>query len=169
MKPKAFLLILFIGTIVMIAVMRWHGAPLITPVSKAGIVSLELAKTTEQSTIIINEWKQKNLIHQAITNTYIDFAFIIFYAFFLYTFCFFISLKQKPWAATISRTLAIAALTAGLCDVIENYFMLQMLEQSVTATYAFLSWLFAFIKFVLLAATVVWILMNLHILFRKRQ
>jgi hypothetical protein len=167
MNPKFLLLCLLIGTIIMVAVMRWHGAPLITPVSKAGIVSLELAKTTEQSNIIINQWKQNNLINHAITNTYIDFIFIIFYSLFLYSYCFFVSIKQKPWAATISRTLAIAALTAGLCDVVENYCMLQMLQQSVTATWAFLSWLFALIKFGLLIAAVVWSLLNVHVVFRK--
>jgi hypothetical protein len=168
MKPNRLLLLLFMGTAVMIAVMRWHGAPLITPVSKAGIVSLELARTTEQATLIINQWQQNNLIQQAITNTYIDFVFLLFYALFLYAYCFFISTKQKAWAATISRTLAIAALSAGLCDVIENYCMLQLLQQSVTATYALLSWLFAVIKFVLLIAVIVWSLLNLHVLFRKK-
>jgi hypothetical protein len=151
--------------------MRWHGAPLITPVSKAGIVSLELAKTPKQASEIINLWNYldppPNLIKHAITNTYIDFAFIIFYSLFLYSYCFFISTKQKHWAATISRTLAITALTAGLCDVFENYCMLQMLQQPVTSTYAFLSWLFALTKFILLAATVLWSLLNLHVVFRK--
>jgi hypothetical protein len=168
MKPNRLLLFLFVGTIIMIVVMRWHGAPLITPVSNAGIVSLELAKTTEQSNVIINQWKQNNIINHSITNTYIDFIFIIFYSLFLYSYCFFISFKQKPWAATISRTLAIAALTAGLCDVVENYFMLQMLEQSVTASYTFLSWLFAIIKFGLLIAVILWSLLNLYVLFRKK-
>jgi hypothetical protein len=168
MKPKLLLLLLFVGTIIMMAVMRWHGAPLITPVSKAGIVSLEVAKTIEQSNIIINQWKKDDVIQQAITNTYIDFVFLIFYALFLYTYCFFISFKQKPWAATVSRTLALAALAAGLCDVIENYFMLQMLEGAVTPTFAFLSWLFAVIKFGLLVAVIVWSLCNLHVLFRKK-
>ncbi len=148
--------------------MRWHGAPLITPVSKAGIVSLELAKTTEQSTIIIDQWKKAQVVEQAISNTYIDFGFILFYALFLYAFCFYISTKQQPWAASISRTLAVAALTAGLCDVIENYFMLQLLEGTITSTYAFLSWLFASIKFVLLMLTILWSLGNLHVLFRKK-
>ncbi|MBX9784761.1 MAG: hypothetical protein K2X48_15845 [Chitinophagaceae bacterium] len=168
MKAKLLLLILFLGTVAMIAVMRWHGAPLITPVSKAGIVSLELAKSTEQATIIINQWQQNNLIQQAINNTYIDFVFIIFYALFLYAYCFYISIKQQPWAGAISRTLALAALTAGLCDVIENYCMLQMLQGSVTSAHAFLSWLFAVIKFGLLMAVILWSLLNLHVLFRKR-
>lgn len=167
-KAELLLLILFIGTVTMIFVMRWHGSLLITPVSKAGIVSLELAKTTEQASLIINEWEEEGVLKQAITNTYIDFVFILFYALFLYAYCFFISTKQQPWAATISRTLAIAALTAGFCDVIENYFMLQLLQQSVTATYALLSWLFAVIKFGLLLAVILWSLLNLLVLFRKK-
>lgn len=171
MKPVRLLFLLFAGTVVMIAVMRWHGAPLITSVSKAGIVSLEIAKTKEHADVIINTWASVssiNVIQHAITNTYIDFVFIIFYALFLYTYCYFISFKQKKWAATLSRTLALAALIAGMCDVIENYFMLQMLQQSVTATYAFLSWLFAVIKFGLLLAAILWSLFNLHVLFRKK-
>lgn len=152
----------------MIFVMRNHGALLITPVSKAGIVSLEVAKTKETASAIINYWNENGLLRRAITNTYIDFIFIIFYSLFLYSYCFFISFKQKPWAATISRTLAIAALSAGLCDVFENYCMLQMMEQSVTSAYAFFSWLFAVIKFGLLIAAVGWSLCNLHVVFRKK-
>ena len=167
-KAELLLLTLFIGTIAMIGVMRMHGADLITPVSKAGIVSLELAKTTEQSNIIINQWKEDGVLQLSITNTYIDFAFILFYALFLYAFGFFISYKQKAGAAKISRTLAMAALAAGLCDVIENYFMLQMLEGAVTATFALLSWLFAVIKFGLLMAVILWSLLNLHVVFRKK-
>lgn len=168
MKPVRLLLFLFMGTLVMIAVMRWHGAPLITPLSKAGIVSLEIAKTTEQANIILTQWKKDGIIQQAITNTWIDFVFLLFYALFLYAYCFFISNKQQPWAATVSRTLGLAALAAGFCDVVENYFMLQMLEQSVTASYALLSWLFAVIKFGLLAAVIVWSLLNLHVAFRRK-
>ncbi|HEX4957813.1 MAG TPA: hypothetical protein VFV46_06515 [Lacibacter sp.] len=168
MNPVRLLLLLFMGTLVMIAVMRWHGAPLITPVSKAGIVSLEVAKTTEQVNVILNQWKKDGIIQQAITNTWIDFVFLLFYALFLYAYCFFISNKQQPWAATASRTLGLTALAAGLCDVIENYFMLQLLQESVTGTYAFLSWLFAVIKFGILAAVIVWSLLNLHVLFRKK-
>jgi hypothetical protein len=172
MKPIRLLLFLFIGTLVMITVMRWHGAPLITPVSKAGIVSLELAKTAKKASEIINVWNYleppSHLIHHAITNTYIDFIFIIFYSLFLYAYCFFISNKQLPWAATVSRTLGLAALAAGFCDVIENYCMLQLLQQSVTGTYAFLSWLFAVIKFGLLVTVIVWSLLNLHVAFRRK-
>lgn len=168
MKPVRLLLFLFLGTLVMIAVMRWHGAPLITPVSKAGIVSLEIAKTTEQVNVILNQWQKDGIIQQAITNTWIDFVFLLFYALFLYAYCFFISNKQQPWAATVSRTLGLAALAAGLCDVMENYCMLQLLQESVTGTYAFLSWLFAVIKFGLLAAVIVWSLLNLHVAFRRK-
>ncbi len=171
MNPIRLLLFLLTVTMVMIAVMRWHGAPLITPVSKAGIVSLELAKTTKQASKIINVWKHlkesPDLIRHAITNTYIDFVFIIFYSLFLYSYCTFISTKQKQFPAGISRTLGMAALTAGFCDVVENYFMLLQLEQHVSATNAFLVWFFALIKFILLAATVLWCLLNVHLVFRK--
>jgi len=148
--------------------MRWHGAPLVTPVSKAGIVSLELAKTTEQSNIILHQWKQDQVVEQAITNTYIDFLFLLFYSLFLYAVCWSYSLRQQPLWASVSRILAITALLAGLCDVIENYFMLQMLEQQVTETRAYLSWLFAAIKFMLLIPVVLWSLICLPLLFRKK-
>lgn len=147
--------------------MRKHGAPLITPLSEAGIISLELAKTEEAANIILNQWKTDAVVQQAITNTWIDFVFLLFYALFLYAYCVYISKQQVPWAATVSRILAIAALVAGLCDVIENYFLLQMLQQSVTASYAFLSWLFAMIKFGLLLPVVVWCLYNLPVACRK--
>ena len=172
MKPKLLLFTLFIGTVAMIVVMRMHGAVLITPVSKAGIVSLELAKTGKQASEIINVWKYleppPNLIQQAITNTYIDFLFLLFYSLFLYAVCWSYSLRQQaPWAS-LSRILAMAALLAGLCDVIENYFMLQMLEQQVTETRAYLSWLFAAIKFMLLIPVVLWSLICLPLLFRRK-
>lgn len=169
MKPQRLLISLFAGTVVMIAVMRWHGGPLITPVSDAGIVSLELAKTKERTAVITNYWNENGLLRTAITNTYIDFIFILFYSLFLYSYCFFISTKQQPRPAVISRTLGMGALVAGLCDVIENYFILQQLQQAPTETFAFLAWLFASIKFVLLGAAVMCCLLHVHVLFRKAK
>jgi len=171
-RSNRLLLIFFIGTIAMTLVMRWHGASLTKfPSSKAGIVSLELAKTKEQANTIINEWasfQSKPLLTHAIQNTWIDFVYLFFYSVFFFQLCYRVSLKQTGAMAIISRLLSIGALKAGLCDVVENAAMLSSLQHGATGTTAFLAWFFAVVKFSLLAVIVLWLLVSGAILLLKR-
>jgi hypothetical protein len=162
MSAKQFLFFLLAGTLVMIIVMRWHGKPLTqTPSAKAGIVSLEFAKSKHKANTIVQEWKRApgaDLKKHAINNTWIDFIFILFYSLFLYSACYYFSLKQKKAAASFLRAVALLGLTAGLLDAVENYFLFQMLNEQITNTQALLTFWLAAFKFSLAGICVLCIL-----------
>jgi hypothetical protein len=162
MKNYLLVLFLFTGTILLFVVMRWHGKPLTqTPGTKAGIVSLEFAKTKQRADEIVNNWKNNGIQDHAITNTSIDYLFIFFYGLFLFAANWQFSLKQKNPYKTISQAIAFFSLTAALFDLIENFFLFKMLSFSCTNTEINSTCWLAAVKFLLAAIAVLWILINL--------
>ena len=158
MRHQPVVLYLFLFTLLMVVVMRWHGAPLYTEAAPMGIVSLELARTTNVSNTIISSWQQapNAVLQRAIVNTWIDFVFIIAYSLFLFSCCVMLAHRQRGISHQLSKLMALAALTAGLCDVVENACLLQQLETDVSALLSWCTWLLASIKFLLLALVVLW-------------
>lgn len=149
----------------MMSVMRWHGKPLTqSPLTKAGILSLEFAKTKQQSDAITTTWKDKQVHYTAIVNTSIDFVFIFFYSLFLFAASYWFSLKQKGIMKKLSQSIALFGLTAGLLDTIENYFLLKMLAFTASDAETVFTFWIAAIKFLLAAIAVVWILLQLLLL-----
>lgn len=142
--------------------MRWHGKPLAQlPKTKAGIVSLEFAKTKQRADEIVTYWSSNGLQEHAINNTSLDYLFIFFYGIFLFASIWMISFKQKKPYKTISQAIAFFGLIAALFDVIENYFLFKMLAFSCTDTEIYITWWLAAGKFLLVAIALFWILINL--------
>ena len=171
MKEKKLLVFLCAGTILLLLIMRWHSGELAkSPLTKAGIVSLELAKTKSNADAIIKEWRSnaQNLQQHAIRNTYIDFIFILFYSLFLYAACYTISLYQTKRLAAISRIISLLALTAGFLDVIENYLLLQMLQHPFGETIPLATFYIAAVKFLFVGIAVLWLLILLLFYFIKK-
>jgi hypothetical protein len=172
MRGKLLISFLFAGTIYMMLVMRFHGKPLMqVPTAQAGILSLEFAKTKTRAAEIVTAWSSissKNLRQHAIINTHIDFAFILFYSLFLFTACYAFSMYQQGSLRSISKTISLFGLKAGLPDVVENFFLLRMLHNYFSEAEVRLTWWLALIKFSLAAIAVLWILFSLvHLLIKK--
>lgn len=167
---------LFIGTLLaaaaMTLVMRWHGAALFIPhCSKAGIVSLELASSTEAAQSIINCWsssKEDNLIAVAIVNTQIDFLYLLAYGLFFYVCCFLLSERFSTRWSKVLQYLAIASLLAALFDVVENYFLLETLQYGVDAIHIRITYIAALIKFCLLVIVACTCLLSIPAAFFKK-
>ncbi len=169
MKSISLVIFLFAGTIIMIGVMRWHGNSLTkTAGTKAGIVALEFAKTKQRAGEIINTWGKAGLQQHAINNTYIDFIFIFFYSLFLFSANWLFSIKQHSVIKKATQLIALCGLTAGLLDIIENFFLLKMLHLSISYSEAFITWWLSAIKFSMAAVALLGILVHLLLLpFRK--
>lgn len=162
MKNLPLLLFLFTGTMLLFLVMRWHGKLLAQlPETKAGIVSLEFAKTKQRADEIVNNWKNNGLQQHAISNTSLDYLFIFFYGIFLFAANWMISLRLKNPYKNISQAIAFFGLTAALFDVIENFFLFKMLAFSCTDIEIISTWWLAACKFLLAAIAVLWIIINL--------
>ncbi|HMO33650.1 MAG TPA: hypothetical protein PKE63_01590 [Lacibacter sp.] len=162
MSQRNLLLFLFAGTLIMTLLMRWHGAPLSRfPESPAGIVSLELAKTKATTAAILSAWRERpvpNTIARARQNTWLDFAFILFYSLFLYTACTVVARSFHPAHQSAAYSLALLPLLAGLLDVLENAGMLWQLSRGAEEWMARATWCCALLKFTLLLAVVVWLI-----------
>ena len=115
---------LFFFTLIMIGAMSFQWRLDNKEVQK-GIISLELAKTSDEAKNIISDWN----IPGAIENTYLDALFIIAYSLFLFAAVYRTG-DQLRGPVHYFKYLAWLAPVAGLLDFIENYILLQFLKDS---------------------------------------
>ena len=115
---------LFFFTLIMMVAMSFQWNLDNKHVEK-GIISLELAKTSEDAKTIIADWN----IPGAIENTYLDALFIIAYSLFLFVAVYRTG-DQLRGPAHYLKYLAWLAPVAGLLDFVENYILLQFMKDS---------------------------------------
>jgi hypothetical protein len=162
MKSTFLFFFLFVGTIAMIGVMRWHSAPLVLePHSKSAIVSLEFAKSKQRADQIVSSWTDAGVQQHAVNNVSIDFLFLFFYSLFLFAACYWFSFKQTGHVKRISQTISLFGLIAGLLDVIENYFLYQMLKFNASDIQIEITYWIALTKFLLVGIVTSWMLISL--------
>ena len=82
--------------------------------------------------------------------------------------CWRVAARHRGWIATAGRLLAWGLLLAALFDAIENWALWQQLQHGAAAALAQLAWLAASVKFVLVAAGLLYILGG-GILARRRR
>src|SRR5438105_1995135 len=110
---KRNLLIALVSVVAMIFAMRWQGRSLVTPQSSNGILDLEFAKTAERLQQLRLFWNHAIVLQ----NIYLDFLFILTYAWFLTAAC---SAVRNNRSALFSAL----ALSAAAFDVLENFLMI---------------------------------------------
>lgn len=162
-------LTLLVGTLLMQLLLRYQGKDLTSDSSSPmGIVTLELAYTPEKAMVVLDDWKNNNMIPVAKNNVWLDFLFIPFYMLLFYTLCGSISVRFTGFAAKLGVLLAFGALVAAVFDVLENLLMLFTLSGHVLAVTTALTAFFASAKFILLALCLVYVvLLGLQLLFVK--
>jgi len=128
-----------------------QGKPLNTPATPAGIISLELAATTDAVLAVTETWNEAGstddeLIKVAVNNTWLDFLFLTCYSLFLFTAAR--QLSAFFYCKRIFKTVAYAALATGLLDITENIGMLKSLYGQgspmialLTATASYCKWI----------------------------
>lgn len=143
------------ATVLIFLVMRWQGAPLITPVSPAGIVSFELADTLNEANAIITAAGKANLQ----LNIIIDFLFILAYTSFL-AFCCQALIKsyRLPDLKKLTATFMRLSILAGVLDFIENMAMLVTLNGHGSDMSVIVTRWAAIIKFAIAAIVIIYIL-----------
>ena len=158
MTLKRLLYISAFATPAMIAVMMWHGAPLKVPgISPRGIIDMELACTPFRAAQLYNAW-QPLLIERAITNTYIDFIFILCYGTLLCCLCLLVSSYFGALWRRAGKWLAVGMLVAAFFDVVENILMLKILRGSMGPELVASTYMFAFVKFALVITGILYII-----------
>jgi hypothetical protein len=174
MKQLFILIVALAGTLLLVVLMRDQGKPLISCNTPQGILNLEFASTPALAQGVVSEWKTvicNNItnINTAITNTKIDFVFIAFYVLFFYMTSLILSQSMPGFAGGTGAILKWGIVLAGILDIAENLLMFNTLNGSITANGTFCTSLFAAIKFVIVLACFLYLLIGvLWLLFSKK-
>jgi hypothetical protein len=172
-----------LGTGIMIYVMAVTGNPLKTPATPNGILHLELAYNQQKADSVLQAWSvpKWNLhattpsefpdrIQAAKINTRWDFLFLFFYSLLFYRLC--ISVSRKLFPSRIGNAGIIFAklsILAGLFDVVENIFMLSILNKSYAGWYLPLMALASAIKWTLVVCIVLYLVLATGALFLHQR
>ena len=143
-KSSLYLLLASLFPLVMIAVLRWQGKELITPLTPSGILALEFANTPEKLTSILAIWNKETVQN----NILIDFLFVIAYTWF---FILAVAKSITQWSNRLMQQFGATgirmAFLAGILDIIENILMLQSIHGYYSVSTLQLTWYCAAIKF----------------------
>ncbi len=164
---RGILLILF--ALVMAWIMNKSGNPLKTSTTPLGILNLELAFNRHETSVIVQQWNQQQLISIAQKNTYYDYIFILSYAALFYFLCR-QTAKQfgiNTFSSKVSYLLSYAAMLAGIMDILENFGMLLSLSGHISECITLFTLITSIIKWSLVAGCIAWLLISVFIfLFR---
>ena len=149
------LLIAVVATILLAWFLSSDGAALQNAMAPRGIVSLELACTTDGAQGIVDSWKDAHPVRQILW----DFPFIVAYAYSLFGFgtlaARYADHRGRPGFAKIAGWAALAGPLAGACDVLENSGMLWTIGSGAQGPVPHLTSLFATVKFSLIVVSLV--------------
>jgi hypothetical protein len=149
------LLIALVATLLLAWFLSSDGADLTNAMAPRGIVSLELACTTDGAQGIVDSWKDAHPVRQILW----DFPFIVAYAYSLFGFgtlaARYANNRGRPGLAKIAGWAALAGLLAGACDVLENSGMLWTIGIGARQPIPHLTSLFATVKFSLIVASLI--------------
>ena len=125
---RLVLLISFLLSLTLLTAMHSLDHALITQTAPRGIISFELAGSTEKVSQILNEWGPEGKAY-ATLSLGLDYLFLIVYALFLSLSCVRIAkhLKSRfPYAAAWGFVLGWAQFIAALLDAIENFSLIKL-------------------------------------------
>lgn len=132
------------------------------PFNSAEIVRFEFAGTQETVEAILVEWEQKGWTGLAKHSVYLDFIFLFLYGATLALGSLtFPSFANKPGLLGWGLRFYRFSLYAALADFLENLCLLEILYGSEHTFFPAAAWLFAFIKFALVLAVLVFLLLCL--------
>jgi hypothetical protein len=141
-----------IVTVAMMIVLSKHGGDLKTNDAPLRIVSLELAWSEATAETIIKSWSPEQR-QSAASQVLLDFIFIAAYACLL----LYMGMAAGTWAqmhglaaiAPLAIAAGLGGLAAGIFDCLENLGLLAMLWGRPAGVLAFVTSLFATLKFIL--------------------
>ncbi|PTX64003.1 hypothetical protein C8N46_101613 [Kordia periserrulae] len=145
--------------------MMHFDEPLKSEVSPLGIVSLELAKTLENATQILNTWNATETAMQAAEwSLWFDYVFIITYVLLL---CLMLHrTRRMVWKETTSLAYRIGTVLitmvvfAGLLDMVENFALLQLFYGDLQSHWVHLAFATATIKFINIVIGILYVIIS---------
>ena len=163
---------LFVASIVLmacwIAFMRYE----LDPFTSTEIVRFEFSGTKQNVEAILSHWQEMNWIELAKHSVYLDFIFLFLYGSTLALACLtFPAFSNKPDLMVWGMRFYRFSLYAALSDFFENLCLLEIIYGSEHSFFPAAAWLFAFIKFSIIVAVLVFLLLCLiqGLLYRLRN
>lgn len=159
---KKVLIFLLLAILLIFTIFRFLDIPLQTMAAPSGIVSFELAGTTEKAGQILASWDSHANLYAAFGLGF-DYLFMLVYATFISLACLMASKRQAGWFSRLGAWLGWGAFLAALLDAIENIALWNLLSGNGPSTWPVVaawcaSFKFAFILSGILYALIGWAL-----------
>lgn len=151
---------LFFATLSMVLFLqlRGLGVPLVTPDTPWGIVSYELAFTTERAQRMLDAWRSAGALEAARVHLGVDGGFLLAYPLFFWSSVRLLRRADGSRFDQLGHTVGLAVLACIPLDALENVLLWRMIGTGATATSAALAGVAATLKFLLVLAATGWCL-----------
>ena len=160
-------ILLLFSLVGMMVLMRWINIPLKNEFAPAGIVSFELAKDIEKSTLILSSWGNEAL-NSAKKSMYYDFLFLCIYSTFIGLLIYKLNKKLNIEKPLLTEIILGSVFLAAFFDVIENIALLQLIYGNLEQVWSSMAYYFAMMKFIILAIAIVYVLVgSMLVLYKK--
>lgn len=116
---KKVLIILLLLIILIFSIFRFLDNPLRTKAAPSGIISYELAGSTEKTMQILTSWDTRAQLFAAFGLGF-DFLFMVVYASALSLGCMMASVKHTGWFSSFGTWISWGTILAAVMDSIEN-------------------------------------------------
>ena len=169
-KPSDLILLIIasIGIIILLVINMLVFEPLANSGLSYGILDFEFAWTKDQILIIFADWESAGMELQA-NGVYWDFLYIIGYTIPLFALILLFTRKLSGKIVDIGLYMSLTPIVAGMFDVVENFFLLVMLNDTNFASFVpMTASISAFIKFSLLLVGAIFFLIVLVLTLIKR-
>jgi hypothetical protein len=159
-NPK-FLKLFALSFVLMAAWIVFMGSQ-VRPLTSSDIIRFEFAGTQANVEALLKEWEQKNWIGLAKNSIYLDFIFLFLYgATLALASLTFPGFTNKPGLLVWGQRFYRFSLYAALADFLENLCLLEILYGAEHVFFPAAAWLFALIKFSLLATVLLFLVLCL--------
>jgi hypothetical protein len=144
--------------------------PLQTEAAPTGIVSFELARTVEQASRIVASWNEKARAHAGFSLGF-DYVFLLLYSTTIAMICLrggeALRVRGRP-LGSLAPWLAWGQWGAALFDAVENVALFVVLVGPVASPWPQLAWGCALVKFGLIAAGLLYVILAAVLVIGRR-
>lgn len=154
--------LLVVSALVMSAMMQVIGGPLQTSAAPAGIVSFEFAGTLENAQQMLASWDQEQQVRAGLSLG-LDYLFLVIYSTAIALACFRVAGRWgtvQPLLAATGLWLGRGQWLAAGLDALENVALIYLLLGSQNSLWAPLAWGCAAVKFAIVAAGFLYVLLG---------
>ena len=162
-ERRGLFLVLLVLTLLVMGAMNVLGSPLINSAAPFGIISFELAGSSQRAAEILASWDHDAQLYAAL-NLGLDFLFMVLYSTTIGLGCIWASdvLAVNNWPLEkIGLPLAWGQWLAALLDALENIALIVILLSTGLSPWSELARIFAIVKFGLVFLGMVYVFLGL--------